>query len=145
MRLRFAILGLTALGMAACGAPAPAPEPPPTPDAQSAATPAPPPTPEAPPRYVGLWAVSEEMCEDPAWRFDAREVGTQGEVHCEFTDVARRDARYVIKAMCTAEAPPAPYDIELAVGDETPRVMLVSGGPWMSGTRLVYCGPLAER
>jgi hypothetical protein len=118
-------------------------EPERAPPAQSASVGAPPPA-ETPPRYVGLWAVSQEMCEDPAWRFAPREVDTQGEVFCEFTQVTHRDARYNVKAMCTAEAPPAPYDIELAVGED-PRVMLVAGGPWMAGTRLVYCGPLSPR
>ena len=146
MRLSLPLISLV-FALSACGAPERQPEPPATPEAAAARSIAPPQTPpgEATPRYGGLWAVSQEMCEDPAWRFQAREVGTQGEVHCEFTEVAVRDARYVIKAMCTAEAPPAPYDIELAVGEGEPRVMLVSGGPWMAGTQLVHCGPLPDR
>lgn len=95
---------------------------------------------ETAPRYVGLWAVSQAMCEYPAWRFYAREVGTQGEVHCEFIEVTSKGGAFEISAMCTAEAPPAPYDITLNVTD-APREMLVSGGPWAAPTHLIYCGP----
>src|SRR5690606_39307416 len=63
-----------------------------------------------------------------------------GEVHCEFVDVAAVGDSYEISAMCTAEAPPAPYEIDLAVA-EGPREMLVSGGPWAEPVRLIYCGP----
>ena len=129
MSVRILILACAA-ALAACGASEPAQAP----QAPTAARR------EAPPRYVGLWAVSQAMCETPAWRFQAHEVATLGEVHCEFVDVAAVGDSYEISAMCTAEAPPAPYEIDLAVA-EGPREMLVSGGPWAEPVRLIYCGP----
>ncbi|HRK63765.1 MAG TPA: hypothetical protein PLN53_05175 [Terricaulis sp.] len=118
------------VSLAACEAPETAapPEPVSAPAAETA------------PRYVGLWAVSEAMCENPAWRFQAQEVGTLGEVHCEFIEVSPAGGSFEISAMCAAEGPPAPYNITLNVTDE-PREMLVSGGPWAAPTRLLYCGP----
>jgi hypothetical protein len=128
MRFTRWILAAAALGLAACS---------PQPAADTAQA-----EPEA--RYVGLWAVSEEMCARPAWRFAAHEVSTLGEVHCAFNDVANVGDRYAIAAMCTAEAPPAPYDVALEVSNN-PRAMVVSGGPWAGPTSLVYCGPLPHQ
>lgn len=90
------------------------------------------------PRYVGLWATTAEGCSDPAWRFEARQVSTQGEVSCEFQNVAVTDRGYDIQAQCTAESPPTPYSIQLSFA-ESARAMMISGGPWQSGTALVYC------
>jgi hypothetical protein len=126
MRVRTLIMAVAAAGLAACGAPDSA-----NPASSSAGA----------PRFVGLWAVSEALCAEPAWRFAPREVSTLGEVHCEFTEITPNGDRYAISGMCTAEAPPAPYAIELAVS-ENPRVMIVSGGPWAAPTRLIYCAPL---
>ena len=93
------------------------------------------------PRYVGLWATTAEGCDDPAWRFEARRVSTQGEVSCEFQDIATTDHGFDIQARCTAESPPTPYAIQLSFA-ESARAMMISGGPWQSGTALVYCAPL---
>ena len=125
-----ALLFIAAL--AACGADAPENAPPPVASMASA---------DAPLRFVGLWAVSEAMCAEPAWRFRAEEVSTLGEVHCAFTEVAPTADGYAINAMCTAEAPPAPYTISLSL-TEAPRTMTISGGPWVASTQLVYCAPL---
>lgn len=137
MQVRLWIAALLAAGLAACGAPEPT-EPPPAEAAVAAPSAAPA---EATPRFVGLWAVSEDMCAEPAWRFRPEEVSTLGEVHCAFTGVQPNGDGYTIAAMCTAEAPPAPYEITLALTD-TPRTMTVSGGPWMAPTQLMYCAPL---
>jgi hypothetical protein len=99
-----------------------------------------PPPSETPPRYVGLWATSAQGCSDPAWRFEARQITTRGEVSCAFQDVALTDTGYEIAASCTAEAPPAPYTIRLSFA-ESARAMMISGGPW-SPVSLVYCGAL---
>lgn len=99
-----------------------------------------PPPSETTPRFVGLWAASAEGCSDPAWRFEATRVSTRGEVSCAFDNVALTDAGYEIAATCTAEAPPAPYRINLSFA-ESARAMMVSGGPW-SPIGLVYCGAL---
>lgn len=140
MQVRLWIAAMLAAGLAACGAPEPAKAPADAPavTAEPAVAPAPA---EASPRYVGLWAVSERLCAEPAWHFRPEEVSTLGEVHCAFTDVKPNGASYAIEAMCTAEAPPAPYQLELSLTD-APRTMTVSGGPWMAPTQLVYCAPL---
>ncbi|MGQ0531650.1 MAG: hypothetical protein ACT4OF_03040, partial [Caulobacteraceae bacterium] len=100
-----------------------------------------PPPSEATPRYVGLWATTAEGCSDPAWRFEERRVSTRGEVSCEFQNVTLTDRGYDIQASCTAEAPPAPYSIQLSFA-ESARAMMISGGPWQTGIALVYCGAL---
>src|SRR5690606_1703092 len=85
MSVRILILACAA-ALAACGASEPAQAP----QAPTAARR------EAPPRYIGLWAVSQAMCESPAWRFRTHEVATLGEVHCEFVDVAAMGDSYEI-------------------------------------------------
>jgi len=92
------------------------------------------------PRYVGLWAASADGCADPAWRFEERGVSTQGEVSCSFTNVSIVETGYAIDATCTAEAPPAPYRIQLSFA-ESARAMMITGGPWDSPPALVYCAP----
>lgn len=129
MQIRIYVAALLCTAIAACGALAPA-APPSAPEAN-----------ERSPRFVGLWAATAEMCADPAWRFAAHEVATQGEVHCAFTDVAEEGNRYRVEAMCTAEAPPTPYVIGLEPHD---GVLSVSGGPWAAPIDLVYCAPLRE-
>ena len=129
MQFRHTLVAAAISALAACEAP-PAPS-----DAQPAAAARPA---AAEPAYVGLWAVSEAVCADPAWRFSAHELATQGEVHCAFNRVTPRPGGYTIEAMCTAEAPPAPYEIGLEFNEDQ-RAMSVSGGPWMSPTRLVWC------
>lgn len=121
-------------------------EPPPDPDAaaqigeaQQLPRTLPPPSAEQP-RFVGLWAASEEGCSDPAWRFEAQRVTTQGEVSCTFNDVQLTNTGYTIQATCTAEGPPTPQEIQLSFA-ESARAMLVSGGPW-TPIGLTYCGPL---
>jgi len=93
------------------------------------------------PRFVGLWAASADGCADPAWRFRADGVSTQGEVSCQFNDVELTQTGYTIQATCYAEAPPEEQTIQLSFA-ESARAMMVSGGPW-SPIGLVYCGPLA--
>lgn len=109
-------------------------------DAQPLPSTLPPPS-STTPRYVGLWATTAEGCADPAWRFEAARVSTQGEVTCEFRNVTMTDRGYDIQAMCTAESPPTPYSIQLSFA-ESARAMMISGGPWQSGTALVHCAAL---
>jgi hypothetical protein len=92
------------------------------------------------PRFVGLWAASEEGCTDPAWRFEPQRVTTQGEVACEFNEVQLTSTGYLVQATCTAEGPPTPQEIQLSFA-ESARAMMVSGGPW-NPIGLTYCGPL---
>jgi hypothetical protein len=100
-----------------------------------------PPPSETTPRYVGLWATTAEGCAEPAWRFEANRTSTRGEVSCEFQNVAMTERGYEIQAQCTAQAPPEPHTIELSFA-ENARAMMISGGPWQSGTALVFCSAL---
>lgn len=131
-------IAAAALALAACGQPAELPAEPPPVDAVGP-TPAPPPPNEVP-RYVGLWAVSQALCVDPAWLFEAQQISTQGEVHCDLVTVTNIPGGYSIEAMCTAEAPPAPYRLRIAIASA--GSMTIEGGPWSQSPSLVYCGPL---
>ena len=93
------------------------------------------------PRYVGLWATTVEGCSEPAWRFEENRITTRSEVSCEFQSVAMTDRGYDIQAQCSAEASPAPYNIQLSFV-ESARAMMVTGGPWQSGAALVFCSSL---
>lgn len=92
------------------------------------------------PRFVGLWAATAEGCANPAWRFHADQVSTAGEVSCSFRSVRQTQTGYDIDALCTAEAPPRDYKIQIGFA-ESARAMMLTGGPW-SASGLVYCGPL---
>ncbi len=139
-----AVLTGLCLGVIACSEPAD-----PEPDPEAAAQvgeprPIPftlPPLSAATPRYVGLWATTADGCSNPAWRFEERGVSTQGEVSCEFQRVEMTARGYDIQAQCTAESPPTPYNIQLSFA-ESARAMMITGGPWQSGTALVHCAPL---
>lgn len=100
-----------------------------------------PPPNETTPRYVGLWATTAEGCAEPAWRFEANRITTRGEVSCEFHNVAMTERGYEIQAQCTAQAPPEQHTIQLSFA-ESARAMMISGGPWQSGTALVFCSAL---
>lgn len=155
-KIRVTIPALIALSLVACGQPAtetngdiaggstapppavaPAPAPPIGGMPQSL-----PPQPETTPRFVGLWATSPNLCAEPAWRFEADEVSTRGEVHCDFTRVLASRAGYSVAATCTAEGPPTPQQIEIGFA-ESARSMTLMGGPWGHAS-LVYCGPITE-
>ncbi|WP_135210979.1 hypothetical protein [Vitreimonas flagellata] len=97
----------------------------------------PPPTEETP-RYVGLWATTAEGCSNPAWRFEADGISTQGEVSCEFRGVRITEAGYEIAATCYAQAPPEPHNIQISFA-ESARAMMLTGGPWAPAPSLVYC------
>jgi len=145
--IRGAGVALLLVAFAACSPPEA--EPPPDPDAavqlgEPQPLPSTLPAPSADtPRYVGLWATTAEGCAEPAWRFEANRISTRGEVSCEFQNVAMTNTGYEIAASCTAEAPPAPYTINLSFA-ESARAMMISGGPWSAGTSLVYCRPLTN-
>lgn len=142
--IRLAAAASISFALIACADPA---EPEPDPEAAAQigqAEPIPstlPPPSETTPRYVGLWATTAEGCAEPAWRFEANRITTRGEISCEFQNVAMTERGYEIQAQCTAEAPPAPHTIELSFA-ESARAMMVSGGPWQSGTALVFCAAL---
>lgn len=91
------------------------------------------------PRFVGEWAVSADGCTAPPWHWTAQGVSTEGEVSCTFSKIDMTPTGYNIDASCSAEAPPAPYQIQLAFA-ESARAMMVSGGPWEGPISLIYCG-----
>lgn len=148
MRPGFAPVLLAVLGLAACGRdeprPAPADRPAAPAPAPAASVPARPgaslPPADAPFRYDGLWAAEVKACADPPWRFEPRRLATQGEVSCDFDQVARTAAGYEIAATCTAEGPPQPYSLTLTFA-ESAKAMLVEGGPFGRPIGLVWCGP----
>lgn len=109
-------------------------------EAQSLPTRLPAPSADAP-RYVGLWATTVNGCADPAWRFEADRISTQGEVSCTLDNVQMVATGYEIAATCTAQAPPEPHTIRLSFA-ESARAMMVVGGPWSPAPSLVYCGGL---
>lgn len=129
---------LSVFALAACGQPVEPPADPP-PVQTSAVS-------DAPelegPRFVGLWAASAEMCEDPAWRFEARQVTTQGHVHCDFSSVTEIPGGYAVNAACNAEGTESQHpnmEIKFAEAD---GAMLIESGPWTDPPGLVRCGPL---
>lgn len=139
-----AAVAAVSFAMIACADPA---EPPPDPEAaeqvgeaQQLPSTLPPPS-ETTPRYVGLWATTAEGCAEPAWRFEESRISTRGEVSCEFQNVTLTDRGYDIQAQCVAQAPPEQHNIQLSFA-ESARAMMITGGPWQSGTALVYCAAL---
>ncbi|MBL8531359.1 MAG: hypothetical protein JNK94_06455 [Hyphomonadaceae bacterium] len=90
------------------------------------------------PRFVGVWASRSVGCSVPAWTFRAEGLSTQGEVACAFNTVRETPSGYVIAADCTAEGPPAPYELRLTLGSGT---MTVDGGPWDQPHHLMICPP----
>lgn len=133
--MRLAALLLFAL--AACGQPVDPPADPPPVGNAAVEAPAP-----IGPRFVGLWAASAEMCEDPAWRFDAREVTTQGHVHCDFNSVTEIPGGYSINAACKAEGVESVHpNLEIMFADAT-GAMMIENGPWTDAPALTRCGSL---
>ena len=80
------------------------------------------------------------MASDPDPDCSSLRRAARGEVSCDFRNVRLTDNGYEIDAMCTAEAPPAPYTIQLSFA-ESARAMMTTGAPW-AATSLVYCGAL---
>jgi len=132
------------IGMIACTEPA---EPQPDPqaaeqvgEAETLPQTLPPPS-ETTPRYVGLWATTQAGCENPAWRWRADGVSTQGEVSCDFNTVSLTNTGYAIAATCHAEGNTTTHNMQISFA-ESARAMMVADGPWSGTTSLVYCGPL---
>ena len=125
------LLLLSVFALAACGQPVEPPADPPPVGASTAEAPG--------PRFVGLWAASAEMCEDPAWRFEARAVTTQGHVRCDFNSVTEIPGGYAINAVCNAEGNESQHpNMEIKV-EEPADTMLIENGPWSDPPGLVRC------
>jgi hypothetical protein len=93
--MRFTALLLAGLPLAACSA-----EPAANKSAQATTTSV---SPDGPPRYVGRWAAREELCAEGAWRFEAMDLSTAGEVSCDFRRVEEVPGGYDVDATCHAE------------------------------------------
>jgi hypothetical protein len=146
--MRTIVFALTAVVIAACGPTAPVEE---QPDPEAAAEVGPVealprtlPPPSADPRFVGLWAVSEDLCANPAWRFRADGVSTQGEVSCSFGQVSEIPGGYNVTATCHAEGETTQHEMQITFA-ESARAMMVANGPWSPAPGLVYCGPLTSQ
>lgn len=145
--MRMVMLALAALGLAACGQPVEVQETDPEAAAEvGEAQPLPRtlPTPGGQPRFVGFWAVNEGLCSNPAWRFRADGVSTQGEVSCSFENITEIPAGYNIDATCHAEGETTRHLMQVTFS-ESARAMMVANGPWSPAPGLVYCGDLTSQ
>lgn len=98
-----------------------------------------PPTPPAD-GYVGDWAVSAALCQEGRWRFTPKQVSTAGGVGCEIADAHQGAASWSLDVVCTAEGPPAPGRLVLALlNPADPTVMTVEGGPFAGPVTLTRC------
>ncbi|GAN00402.1 hypothetical protein U91I_04068 [alpha proteobacterium U9-1i] len=140
--MRLAALSLLAL--AACGQPAEPPAAAPMEAEESSALPVPSSGPNSAPRYVGLWAASQEMCADPAWRFEPRRISTKGEVSCDLNTVSDIPGGYAIDAACTAEGALSLHPQMRITFAESAGAMMIEDGPWPDPPGLVYCAALPE-
>ncbi|MET0183016.1 MAG: hypothetical protein ABW199_09045 [Caulobacterales bacterium] len=130
-----ALIFVAALALAGCGRDAPETIETPV----GVATPLPHvlPPPGNAPRFIGLWAASEEGCSASAWRITQDRLTTPGHIVCDFTNVREAPGGYNVAAECTAEGPKLSYNLELRFA-ESAQSMMISGGP-MEDIGLVYC------
>ncbi len=132
------------LGLIACTDPLPEPDP----DAAAEIGPAEPlpqalPPPSATqPRFVGVWATTQNGCTAPPWEFRADGASTQGEVSCAFSNLRMTETGYIVAAACHSEGETTNHDMQFSFA-ESARAMMVTSGPWAGPTSLVYCGPLS--
>lgn len=89
------------------------------------------------PRFVGRWAAAEEGCHAEAWQFRRDGLVTPGHTACTFRDVRTASGGYDIDSICTAEARPANYTLQIRFA-ESAGAMLVDGGP-MAPVGLIAC------
>lgn len=89
------------------------------------------------PYFVGRWAAREEMCADAAWELTQTRLSTPGHTVCTFDHVKQANGIFHIAATCTAEGPPAAYDLKISYAQSV-KALLVEGGP-MQPVGLVAC------
>jgi hypothetical protein len=109
------IFPLLFLGLAACSS---------EPIVHKAKAPTPSVSPDMPARYVGRWAAREELCAEGAWRFEAMDLSTAGEVSCDFRRVEEVPGGYDVDATCHAEGSQTDEVIKLRFA-ESANAMLV--------------------
>ncbi|WP_137390685.1 hypothetical protein [Rhodoligotrophos defluvii] len=81
------------------------------------------------PFFVGRWAAEEAMCGNAAWQFTESSISTPGHVVCKFNQVDNVGGVYQIDATCTAEGPPARYQLKISYA-QSAGALLVEGGPF---------------
>jgi len=93
--------------------------------------------------FVGVWAATPELCgRNDTWRFTPERLATAGGVSCAIEGAARSADGWRLQAVCTAEGPPGPADLTLAMVPPPPSSsMTVSGGPFGTPVTLVRCTP----
>ncbi len=114
----------TILIMAACSLAACSSEP--VAQNTAPASPLPKVSPEAPPRYVGRWAAREGRCAEGAWRFEAMDLSTAGEVSCDFRRVDEVPGGYDVDATCHAEGTDTEEVIRLRFPDSAGEMLVES-------------------
>lgn len=78
------------------------------------------------PRFVGLWATEERLCETTAWRFSERELRTPAGSVCQFTEVEEVPGGYDINARCTAEGPEQEDVLEIRFAESAGAMLFES-------------------
>ena len=89
------------------------------------------------PCFVGRWAAKEEMCGNAAWEITGARLSTPGHTVCDFDQVKKVEGIYRIDATCTAEGPPAEYELRVSYA-QSAKALLIEGGP-MEPIGLVAC------
>lgn len=132
------------VALIACTDPAPEPDPEAAAEIGPSETlpPLPPPSVDNP-RFVGLWATTQQGCEAPAWRFSADGVSTLGEVSCDFSTLTQTAVGYDVAATCHAEGETTTHNMQFSFA-ESARAMMIAGGPWQPSASLVYCDALPQ-
>lgn len=89
------------------------------------------------PFFVGRWAANDDMCAKAAWEITHSRLTTPGHTVCDFDHVRQIEGIYRIDATCTAEGPPAGYELRVSYA-QSAKALLVEGGP-MEPIGLVAC------
>ena len=93
---------------------------------------------QAPPRFVGRWAASAALCDNPL--VFAPHSLRSGLANCEFDKIDPSSAGYAITAVCGSGKGPMPARLIVTTPNETNISLLtVSGGPFRDPTALQRC------
>lgn len=90
------------------------------------------------PRFVGKWAADQKSCESAPWQFTQSSLRTPAGSSCSFDQVTEVPGGYDVKAMCTAEGPPAADTLQIRFA-ESAKAMLFNSKV-IADTGLIFCG-----
>ena len=96
------------------------------------------PSPGPQPRFIGNWAANEKSCQSAAWKFTATNLLTPAGSSCKFEQVTEVPGGYDVRAICTAEAPPAADTLKIRFA-ESAKAMLFDSKT-IASAGLIYCG-----